>query len=73
MYAHLIHCCTCQFQSCFKLVDFDIHGYTCICYTAKILKREREHANLYNIVKPAAYDRNMNQYDLLSCKQKLNK
>lgn len=43
--------------------------------TAKILKREREreHANLYNIVKPAAYDRNMNQYDLLSCKQKLNK
>lgn len=30
MYAHLIHCCTCQFQSCFKLVDFDIHGYTCI-------------------------------------------
>lgn len=34
---------------------------------------EREHANLYNIVKPAAYDRNINQYDLLSCKQKLNK
>lgn len=30
MYAHLIHCCTCQFQSYFKLVDFDIHGYTCI-------------------------------------------
>lgn len=38
-----------------------------------IEEREREHANLYNIVKPAAYDRNMNQYDLLSCKQKLNK
>lgn len=34
---------------------------------------ERENANSYNIVKPAAYDRNINQYDLLSCKQKLNK
>lgn len=34
---------------------------------------ERENANSYNIVQPAAYDRNINQYDLLSCKEKLNK
>lgn len=47
--------------------------YLLHCKNIKEREREREHANLYNIVKPAAYDRNINQYDLLSCKQKLNK
>lgn len=47
--------------------------YLLHCKNIKKREREREHANLYNIVKPAAYDRNINQYDLLSCKQKLNK
>lgn len=69
---HIIHNCTSQFHSCFKskiLFDTLIYMHQLHCKDIE----ERENANSYNIMKPAAYDRNINQYDLLSCKQKLNK
>lgn len=57
----------------FQIKDFVRHFDIHASVTLQRYRRERENANSYNIVKPAAYDRNINQYDLLSCKQKLNK